>query len=138
MTGEKDFWEKVVDDSGDTLGVKKVVIITFSCTVLEINAFLRFTKKLKMAAKNDGKRIFGEKRQITLRIPWGSKILLKALSILHRFQDKCVFVFYAEIQDGCQKWRKKSIFGKNWQMTAYTIGVKISSKSLYLAPFLRY
>ena len=23
----------------------------------------------------------------------------------HRFRDKCAFVFYAEIQDGHQKWR---------------------------------
>ena len=25
-------------------------------------------------------------------------------SILHRFRDKCDFAFYAEIQDGRQKW----------------------------------
>ena len=44
-------------------------------------------------------------------------------SISHRFQDKCIFVFYAEIQDGCKKWQEKN-FGKNWQMTAYNLRAK--------------
>ena len=29
-------------------------------------------------------------------------------SMSYRLQDKCVFTFYAEIQDGCQKWGEMS------------------------------
>ena len=51
--------------------------------------------------------------------------------------------FYAEIQDGCQKWPENN-FWKNHQLTADTHGggagggvSEISSKLLYLTPFLR-
>ena len=51
--------------------------------------FFNLTQKFKMAAKNVGKAIFVK--------------CCQNRSISHRFQDKCVFAFYAEIQDGCQK-----------------------------------
>ena len=54
----KDFWEKSPVDSADTLGVKHFIEITLSRTVIEINAFLPFTQKFKLAAKNGGKMIF--------------------------------------------------------------------------------
>ena len=41
-------------------------------------------------------------------------------SISHRFQDKCIFVFYAEIQDGCQNGRKT----KSCQLTAFFFSIK--------------
>ena len=44
-------------------------------------------------------------------MPWGSKILSKSL-YLALFQDKHVFVFYAEIQNGRQKWRGKPFLAK--------------------------
>ena len=46
-------------------------------------------------------------------IPCESKISTKWL-ILHRFQDKCVFAFYADIQYGRQKWWEN----KFWQKEA--------------------
>ena len=82
MGGKMIFGKKVPDDSTDTLGVKNFVEIALSRTVSEINAFLRFTQKFKMATKNDGKTIFGKKCQITLVIPRGVKNLLKSLYLV--------------------------------------------------------
>ena len=63
--------------------------------------------------------ILGE-NHMTLQKPWGSKISLKHLTV-------------SKINDG------KTIFGKDWQMTLWIpCGSNISSKLLYLAPFLRY
>ena len=39
----------------------------------------------------------------------GKKIFAKC-SISHHFRDKHVFVFYAEIQDGHQKWWKNNFY----------------------------
>ena len=81
---------------------------------------LCFTQKFTMATKNDRKIIFGKKRQMkvyTLLV----KICLKC-SFLHHFRDKCVLEFYAELQDGHQKWRENDFF---------------LSKSLYVALFRR-
>ena len=41
-------------------GLKQNFQITLSCTIFEINAFLHFTQKFKMAAKDGGKTIFGK------------------------------------------------------------------------------
>ena len=57
---ENNFWEKVPDDSVYNLGAKNFAEITLSHTVSKINAFLRFTANFKMAAKNEGKMIFGK------------------------------------------------------------------------------
>ena len=57
---ENDFWENSPLDSADTLPLKNFVKITLSHTVSKINAFLRFTQKFKMAAKNGSKAIFCE------------------------------------------------------------------------------
>ena len=67
--GENDLWEKSTVDSTDTLGVKNFDEIALSCIVSEMNVFLHFTQKVKMAAKNGGKTIFGKSRQSTLKIP---------------------------------------------------------------------
>ena len=61
------------------LGVKNVDQIAVSHTISQINAFLRFTQKFKVAAKNGRKAIFWKTRQLTLGIPWRSKILTKML-----------------------------------------------------------
>ena len=52
-------------------GLKNFVKITLSRTISEINAFLCFTQKFKMAAKNGGKTIFGKKWPMTLHTPAG-------------------------------------------------------------------
>ena len=60
---ENDSWEKSAVDSANTLWVKKFVKITLSRTVSEINAFLHFTQKYKMAAKNGGETTLVKSRQ---------------------------------------------------------------------------
>ena len=65
--------EKLPADCGYP-GVKNL-----SCTVYEVKAFLCFTQKFKMAARNGGKTIFGKSRQLTQHIPCGLKISSKSL-----------------------------------------------------------
>ena len=57
-----DFCEKSPVDSADTLQIKNFVKIDLSHSISEINAFLRLRQKCKMAAKSDGKMIFGKSR----------------------------------------------------------------------------
>ena len=59
----KDFWEKSPVDSIYTLLVKNFVEIALSRSVSEMNTFLHFTQKFKMAAKSGGKTIFGKSCQ---------------------------------------------------------------------------
>ena len=47
------------------------LLIPWGRTVSEVNAFLRFTQKFKMAAKNGRKLIFGKSHPLTVLIPWG-------------------------------------------------------------------
>ena len=58
-------------------------------------------------------------------------------SISHRFRDKCIFAFYAEIQGGRQIWRENNFWEKSPVDSTDTLGVKILTKSLNLAPFPR-
>ena len=76
--GENEFWEKSPVDSTDTLGVTNFNKIALSCTVSEINAFLRFTQKFKMPTQMTRKTIFGKSHQLTLLIPGGSKLSTKS------------------------------------------------------------
>ena len=56
--------EKWPVDSADTLKVKNFIEIALSCTISEINVFLHFSQKFKMAAKNSRNRFFfGKSRQ---------------------------------------------------------------------------
>ena len=73
-----------------------------SLKLLYLVPHLHFTQHFKMASKNGGKSIF-ERNCQTMQIPWGSKISSKSF-FLGAFLDKCIFLFYAEIQDGHQKW----------------------------------
>ena len=57
---ENDFWEKTPVDSADTLWVNNFVEIALSRSISEINMFLRFMQKFKMAAKSGGKTIFAK------------------------------------------------------------------------------
>ena len=45
-------------------------------------------------------------------------------SISHCSQDKCIFLFYAEIQDGRQKWRESNFCKKFPVHSAGTLPVK--------------
>ena len=60
---ENNFCEKSPVDSADTLRVKNFVEIALSCSISEINTFLHFTQKFKMATKSGGKTIFEISRQ---------------------------------------------------------------------------
>ena len=58
---ENNFCKKTPLDSADTLRIKNFVEIALSLSVSEINTFLCFTQKLKMAAKSGRKTIFAKK-----------------------------------------------------------------------------
>ena len=94
--------------SVDTLWVKNFVEIPLSRSVYKINMFLHFTQKFKMATRNGGKRFLGKVGNRLCRYSAGQKFC-RNLSISHRFRDKRVFAFYAEIQDGSQKWRENVV-----------------------------
>ena len=85
--------------SADTLGVQNFVEIALPRTVSEKNALLCFTQKFKMAAKVAGKQFLQKVANRLCRYPGGPKFC-RNHSISHRFQDKCAFAFYTEIQDG--------------------------------------
>ena len=57
---ENDFWEDLPVDSADTLWVKNFVEIALSRIISEINAFLPFMQKFKMAANMVGKQFWGK------------------------------------------------------------------------------
>ena len=87
------------------LWFKNFVEIARSHNIYEINAFLRFRHE-----ENFWKNVSDDRL-----LPVHQKFR-RNRSISHCFQDKDVFAFYAQIHDGCQKWRKL-IFGKNWLMS---------------------
>ena len=72
-------------DSAYTLGVEHFVKITLSCTISEINAFLCFTQKFKMAAKNGGKTIFGKVASRLYIYPGGVKNFFQKLISRHLY-----------------------------------------------------
>ena len=55
--------KKTPVDSADTLRIKNFVEIALPRSVSEINMFLCFTKKFKMAAESDRKMIFVKSHQ---------------------------------------------------------------------------
>ena len=79
--------------------------ITLAHTVSEINAFLAFYTEIQDGCKNGRKMIPWKNYHLTLQISCGSNFSLKSL-YLTSFLDKCIFMFYAGIQDGHQKWQE--------------------------------
>ena len=110
-------------DSADTLQVKKFDEIALSHSVSEINTFLHFTKKFKMAAKSGGENDFSEKSPVDSKYPVGQKFH-RNCSISLRFRDKRAFAFKAEIQDGRQKWRENDFSEKSPVDSKYSVGQK--------------
>ena len=90
-------------DSADTLWVKHFVEIALFHSVSEINTFLHFRRNSRWLPKVVGKRFFGKVASRLCRYPASQKFHQNRSISLH-FRDKSVF---AEIQDGCQKWREK-------------------------------
>ena len=79
-----------------------------------------------MATKSGGKTFFLQNNASRLcRYPVGQKIC-RNRSISLRFRDKHVFAFYAEIQDGHQKWRENIFREKSPVDIANTLRVKNS------------
>ena len=109
--GKMIFGIKSPVDSADTLWVKNFAKIAPSPSVSEINAFLRFTQKFKMAAKSGGKKLFCKKLPVdSADTLWVKNFIEIALS--HPVSETNVFfAFYAEIQDGRQMWRENN-FGE--------------------------
>ena len=91
---------------------------------ISLKSFLHFLQNFKMADKYGGKTFFGKNWQMTMRTPWGSTILSKSLS---RTISQ-INPFYAEFQDGHQKWYGNN-FWKKCQMTVIPWASKILSKS---------
>ena len=91
----------------------KSLYLTFS----KINIFLHITQKFNMPSKWRENN-FSKKLQVTLHMPFGPKILS------NRFQDKYIFAFYPEIQDGHQKWRENDFWQTVADDSVYTLRVK--------------
>ena len=108
--GENNFLEKSPVDSAYTLRVKNFVKITLSRTSSEINAFLRFTQKLKMAAKNGGKRFLGKVASRFSDTRGGGGCVCVCVCVKNFIEISLSYTvsqinaFYTEIQDGRQKW----------------------------------
>ena len=68
-------------------------------------------------------------------ILWVKNLLEIALSLLI---SEIFTIFFAKIQDGCQKWRKLKFFPFAKDTLVVPYGSKIPLKSLYLLRFQRY
>ena len=116
---ENNFWEKWSLDSADTLLVKNFVKINLCHTVSEINVFLHFTQKFKMAAKNGQENDFWGKSPVDSRYPADQKF--RQVSEINTF-----FAFYAEIQDGHQKWRGNNFWGESKEYISNFVEIALS------------
>ena len=94
-----------------------------------------------MAAILGETKIFENWDGYSAEIPCGSKISSKSLYLawFSRYKHFCVLQFLRKIQNG-RHFGQDKIFFENWDGHSAEIpcGAKISSKSLYLARFLRY
>ena len=84
---ENNFWEKSPVDSADNLRVKNFVEITLSRSISEINRFLHFTQKFKMAAKSGGKTTFAKShfsQGYCIHLPNMKRICLMAAKLLRK------------------------------------------------------
>ena len=121
---ESDFCEKSPVHPTDNLQVRNFVEITLSRMVSQINVFCVLCRKSRWPPKNGGKVIFLQNVTSTLcRYPVGPKFCRNCSISLH-VQDKCAFALYAEIQDGCQKWRESDFCEKSPVDSSYTLLVK--------------
>ena len=96
-----------------TLRVKNFVKIALSRTVSKINAFFAFYAEIQYGRQKwRGKRFMGKVTSRLCRHPTGQKFHRNRSISLH-FEDKCTFVFFAEIQDGRQNWRINKFWEKS-------------------------
>ena len=104
---ENDFWEMSPVKSIYTLWIKNLVEIAVSSSIIEINGFLRFTQKFKMAAKTGEKTIFGENCQY--------KFVEIALS--HTVSEINTFLCFMQKFKMATKDGGKPLFGKSCLLT---------------------
>ena len=91
--GENNFCETLPVDSADTLRIKNFIEIALARSISEINAFLSFTQKFKMAAKIGGEKDFCENLPVVSSDTLWVKKFVKITLIMHCFRDKRVFAF---------------------------------------------
>ena len=99
-------------------GNKNFNEITLSRTISEINAFYA---EIKDGLQKWQETDFWKKSPADSVDNPGSQKFRRNRSILHRFRDKCAFAFYAEIQDGYQKWRESDLCLKSPVDSSYTL-----------------
>ena len=74
-----------------------------SCTIFRDKCIFAFCAEIQDAYKNGAKNNFWEKSPVDSTDTLGVKTFDKIVLSRTVFQDKCVYVFYTEIQDGLQK-----------------------------------
>ena len=120
---ENDFWEKSPVDSADTLRIKLFLEIALSHSFSEINTFCVLRRNSRWPPKVVGKQFLKKVASRLWRYPAGQKFC-RNRSILLRFQYKHFFSCFAQIQDGCQKWRENDLGEKSSVDSAGTLRVK--------------
>ena len=107
--------------AGKHFGGKKIAL---SCTVIEKRkCFYLLRSNSRWPPKISGKQFLDTFASSLCRNPVCQKFR-RNRSISHRYQDKCVFAFYAEIQDGCQKLRENDFREKSLVDSADILWIK--------------
>ena len=110
--------------------------IILSHTVTEINVFVHFTQKFKMAPKMTGKHFLEKSPADSADTLWVKNFLKIPLS--HTVSKINVFLHFTQKFKMTAKNGGKTFLGKNCQQTQQIpSSSKISSKSFYLKLFLR-
>ena len=140
-SGRKTFFCKIMlIDSADTLWVKNFAEIALSRSVSEINTFLQFTQKFKIAVQSGRKMIFVKSCKIML-IDSADTLWVKnfvKIDPSRSVSEINVFLQLRQKFTMAAKRGRKTIFGESCQKTLQIpCGSKIVSKSLYLTPFPR-
>ena len=120
---ESDFWGKSPVHSADTLWVKHFIKIAVSHRFRAKCAFVFYEEIQDGRQKWAGKRLLKKVVSRLCMYPAHQKFHQNR-STLHRFRGKFVFLFYAEIQDGHQKWRESDFWEKLPVHSAHTLGVE--------------
>ena len=103
--GKMFFCKKSPVDSADILRVKNCQNLSILLRFRDKRFFFLFYANSRWPPKVAGKRFLGK---VASR-------LCRYYCISPCFQDKCVLAFYAEIQDGRQKWRENVVLQKKHQ-----------------------
>ena len=113
----------IIDDfcQNDYLPVFNMIFHLFK-NVSEINAVLSFMQKFKMATKNVEKTIFGKNASCLCGYPGGGVNNFNEITLSRTISE--INAFYAEIQDGRQKWQEIDFWEKPPVDSANTLRIK--------------